>query len=326
MTRNPTRATCSALLLFVPALIATLVAPAYAITLTPIHALFELRAAFREPSDVAVSSDGTIYVVDGVNNSIKVFDQKGRLVSSWGRNGSGDGELQFPLGIDVDASGLVYVADTGNHRIQIFDSRGTSVGKVTMPSRNGKPPDPTDVAVDEPRNRLYVVDNDNHTILVYELSTRTFLQSFGEPGTEKRAFRYPFLMAVDHEGYLYVVDVINTRVQVLNREGLFVAYIGGWGVEKGEFYRPKGVALDKQGRVYVSDSYVGVIQVFKPNGEFCSVLGDGTKGAIMKFKTPTGIVIDRNNHLYVVEMFAEKVSVYAIGDDGEGGKTVNSQP
>jgi DNA-binding beta-propeller fold protein YncE len=117
---------------------------------------------------------------------------------------------------------------------------------------------------------------------------------------------------LDKDKYLYVVDVINTRVQVLNPEGLFVTSIGGWGVERGEFFRPKGVAIDKKSRVYVSDSYMGVIQVFKPGGEFHAVLGDPSKGGVKRFKTPTGIFIDRHNRLYVVEMFANRVSVYSI--------------
>ena len=111
------------------------------------------------------------------------------------------------------------------------------------------------------------------------------------------------------------MDVINTRVQVLNPDGLFVTFIGGWGVEKGEFFRPKGVAIDQNNRVYVSDSYLGVIQIFDSEGEFYAVVSDPAKGTVKKFKTPTGLFIDNNNRLYVVEMFANRVSVYRIEGD-----------
>jgi DNA-binding beta-propeller fold protein YncE len=125
------------------------------------------------------------------------------------------------------------------------------------------------------------------------------------------------LITLNKAKYLYIVDVINTRVQVLNPDGLFVAFIGGWGVEKGEFFRPKGVAIDKESRVFVSDSYMGIIQVFDSNGEFHAVVGDPEKGAVKKFVTPTGLFIDNHNRLYVVEMLANKVSVYHIEDDVE---------
>jgi hypothetical protein len=61
---------------------------------------------------------------------------------------------------------------------------------------------------------------------------------------------------------------------------------------------------------------MGVIQVFETNGEFHSAIGNGA-GKVKKFKTPTGIFIDHNNRLYVVEMFAEKVSVYEIEGNDE---------
>ena len=119
-------------------------------------------------------------------------------------------------------------------------------------------------------------------------------------------------MALDKDNYLYVVEVINTRVQVLNPEGLFVNFIGAWGVEQGEFYRPKGVALDTHNRVYVSDSYLGVIQVFDANGNFYAALGDPRTKKVKKFKTPVGLFIDHLNRLYVVEMRANKVSVFRL--------------
>lgn len=298
-------------------LLSITVNPAYGIRLTNVKHLFDITHDFSQPSDVSVSKDGLIYIVDGVNNKIKVFDKNGKFVFSFGKKGSKKGKLRFPLGIDIDSSGRVYIADSGNHRVQIFSPRGNFITEIRLPPEDGYLADPTDVAVDESRNRCYIVDNNNHYILVYDLSTLELIKTYGTPGTEKREFRYPFLITLDKDKYLYIVDVINTRVQVLNPEGLFVTIIGGWGVEKGEFFRPKGVAIDKNNRVYVSDSYIGVIQVFDSTGEFYSALADPAKGTVKKFKTPTGIFIDNNNRLYVVEMFVEKVSVYSIEEENE---------
>ena len=290
--------------------------PALGIRLRNVRHLFDISAKLQTPSDVSVSKDGSIYVVDGVNFKIKIFNKKGEFVSSFGKQGSADGEFRFPLGIDIDGSGKVYIADSGNHRVQIFDSRGDFIAAITIPPQKNHPADPTDVAVDDSRNRCYVVDNDNHRILVYDLSTLKMIKTYGTPGTEKREFRYPFLMALDKDKYLYIVDVINTRVQVLNPEGQFVGFVGQWGVKKGEFFRPKGVAVDKRGKVYVSDSYMGVIQVFDTStGEFYAALGDPDDGKVKKFKTPTGLFIDHDNRLFVVEMIANKVSVYRIEGD-----------
>jgi len=286
--------------------------PGFSIRLIEVQPLFEVREQLNQPSDVTVSKDGRIYVVDGVNSKIRVYDQEGRAVSSFGSAGTQSSQLRFPLGIDLDGSGNIYVADSGNHRVQIFSPHGDFIAKIDIPRGKIKPADPTDVAVDETHQRCYVVDNDNHRILVYDLANLKLVSTIGTPGGERRNFNFPFLMALDKDNYLYVVEVINTRVQVLNPEGLFVNFIGSWGVEKGEFYRPKGVALDKNHRVYVSDSYLGVIQVFDVNGNFYAALGDPRTKKVKKFKTPVGLFIDRLNRLYVVEMRANKVSVFRL--------------
>ena len=283
--------------------------------LTHVEHLFNIFHDFDQPSDVSVSKEGLIYVLDGVHNKVKVFDQDGKYKFSFGQKGSAKGRFNFPLGIDIDNSGNVYVADSGNHRVQIFSPEGDYIQQVKIPSKNGNPSDPTDVAVNKAVNKLYVIDNNNHYFLVYDLSTLQLAGTFGSPGIERREFRYPFLAAIDSDNHIYITDVVNTRVQEFTHDGKFVNIIGGWGVEKGEFFRPKGIAIDKENRIYVSDSYIGVIQVFKQNGELYSVIGDPERGRVKKFIKPMGIFVDDNNRLYVVEMFAERVSVYSIVGD-----------
>ena len=301
---------------FVFALLATLLtlfpAPGFGMRLTHVRFLFDITGNFNAPSDVAVSPNGRIYVVDGVNNQIKIFNQSGKFISAFGRQGSANGEFRYPLGVGLDKSGKIYVADSGNHRVQIFDSKGEFIAGIGIPPQNDHPADPTDVAVDDSRKRCYIVDNDNHHILAYDLTTLKLIKTYGSPGTDEGAFRHPFLMTLDKKKNLYVVDVINTRVQVLDPDGRIVFVIGGWGVEKGEFYRPKGVAVDTNNRVYVSDSYMGVIQVFDANGAFHSALSDPASGKVKKFKTPAGLFVDHQNRLYVTEMLANKISVYRI--------------
>ena len=284
--------------------------PAFAIRLINADLLFEIKDGFNKPTDVSVSKNGLIYVVDGVNNKIKVFNRKGTLVFDFGREGSGKSEFSSPLGMDIDNKGRLYIADSGNHRVQILDSKGSFIEEIRLPGDNAHPADPTDVAVDDLNKQCYIVDNDNHQILAYDLATLELIKTYGSYGAGKDRFRYPFFIALGKEQHLYVVDVINTRVQVLNSEGSFIAEIGRWGVEKGEFFRPKGVAIDKDQRVYVSDSYMGVVQVFEATGEFYAALGDPTTGKVKKFRTPMGLFIDQENRLYVVETLANKVSVF----------------
>jgi len=287
-------------------------------TSTPILStkpLITIQADFSQPSDVVVGNSGKIYVLDGVNNKIKVFNHKGTYLFSFGGAGKGKGKFNFPLGIGIDESDRIYVADSGNHRVQIFSPDGTYLSQFTTDTNmeGAKPSDPTDVVVNNTLKRCYVVDNDNHCILLYDLEKGVLLKTQGTMGMEKREFRFPFLLDIDQEGNLYIVDVINTRVKVLDPEGNYLTSIGGWGVEKGEFYRPKGVAVDSKNRVFVSDSYLGIIQVFDQDGRFLYILGD-EKGSIIKFVSPTGLFIDKKMRLYVVEMFADRVRVLRLKD------------
>lgn len=297
-------------------LLALPVAAAPDVPIVPIRFLFNITNDFLQPSDVAVSHSGRIYVVDGVNNQIKVCGPAGRPLSKLGSRGSGAGQFRYPLGIDVDRSGKIYVADSGNHRVQIFSPNGAFSAKIDLPGKKDKPADPTDVAVDAGRGRLYVVDNDNHRFFIYDLATLKLIKTVGAPGEREMEFRYPFFMALNKKKDLFIVDVINTRVQEISPQGRFITYVGGWGVEKGHFFRPKGVAVDRRDRVYVSDSYMGVIQVFDPQGKFSGVLGEVGRKTIRRFATPVGLFIDAHNRLYVVEMQANRVGVYQIGTGG----------
>lgn len=259
------------------------------------------------PSDVATGQDGNIYVLDGVNNRVVVYDVEGKFSFQFGSTGDKLGQLSFPLGIATDPDGKVYVADSGNHRFQIFESNGKPLDAVSLPfEQSGALPDPTDVVVDPNRERLYVTDNDNHHVLVYNLANRRFQSIWGSPGQNQLQFRFPFLMDISHQGYLFIVEPINTRVQMLNPDGKFVNFIGGWGIKPGQLFRPKGVAI-YQDKVFVTDSYLGSIKVFNMSGSFLAVLAD-MAGVPIEFITPTGITIDaKRKRLYVVELKAHRV-------------------
>ena len=283
--------------------------------LCPMKHLYTITSDFQNPSDVVAGKNNKVYVLDGVNNRVKVFDQQGRDLFSFGGAGTGKGRFNFPLGIGIDSSDRIYVADSGNHRVQVFTPGGKYLSQFSTETQHQqiKPSDPTDVVVESRSNKCFVVDNDNHWIFTYDLGTRKPLGVYGTMGMEKNQFRFPFLLDMDKEGNLYVVEVINTRVQVLNNQGDYITAIGGWGVEKGEFYRPKGVAVDAKNRVFVSDSYLEVIQVFDRDGTFLSILGN-EEGSIARFETPTGMFIDRQMRLYVVEMQANRVAVLQLPD------------
>ncbi len=80
---------------------------------------------FNMPTDMAITSEGDVFVTDGYGNRrIVHFDKQGRFVKAWGSYGSGPGEFVLPHAIVVDSTGKLYVADRNSARIQIFDQQG----------------------------------------------------------------------------------------------------------------------------------------------------------------------------------------------------------
>jgi DNA-binding beta-propeller fold protein YncE len=150
------------------------------------------------------------------------------------------------------------------------------------------------------------VDNDSHRLVTLDRNGKR-LWSKGSMGRNREEFRFPFMLDLDKDGNIYVVEVINTRVQVLAPDGSHVRFIGDWGIEPGQFFRPKGIAVSEQNEVYVSDSYLGVIQVFSREGPFLGVVGDAA-GNLLKFTTPVGITIE-GNRLFVIEMWKNRLLV-----------------
>jgi len=79
---------------------------------------------FSKPTNVAVDSDGNVYVSDTWNDRVEVFDADGTFIRTWGKNGDGPGEFARPKGIAIDPDGHVWVADAMLNRIQVFTSDG----------------------------------------------------------------------------------------------------------------------------------------------------------------------------------------------------------
>ena len=96
---------------------------------------------FNQPTDVAISPSGEIFVADGHrnsgtgapgNNRIVRFSKEGKFLGAFGRTGSGPGELREPHSIAFDSRGRLFVADRINNRIQVFDQTGKFLAQWTQ--------------------------------------------------------------------------------------------------------------------------------------------------------------------------------------------------
>lgn len=115
---------------------------------------------FNLPRDVALGKDGRIYVVDGGNFRVQIFDRNGKYLKSFGSVGKQLGNFARPKEIATDRQGNVYVADTAFGNIQIFNPEGEMLMFIGERSEQDQPAGymlPSGVAVDED-GRIYFVD------------------------------------------------------------------------------------------------------------------------------------------------------------------------
>ncbi len=115
---------------------------------------------FNLPRDVVIGQEGKLYVVDGGNFRIQVFDAEGKYLQSFGSIGRQFGNMARPKEAAADAAGNLYVIDTLFGNFQIFNPAGEMLMFIGALSNEDKPAGyslPSGITVDED-GRIYVVD------------------------------------------------------------------------------------------------------------------------------------------------------------------------
>jgi len=115
---------------------------------------------FNLPRDMAIGAEGRLYVVDGGNFRVQVFNPDGTYHSSFGSVGRQLGNFARPKEIATDNDGNVYVADAAFGNFQIFNPEGDLLMFIGSRSEQGGPAKyilPSGIAIDED-GRVYFVD------------------------------------------------------------------------------------------------------------------------------------------------------------------------
>ncbi len=116
---------------------------------------------FNAPSAIVVAPNGDIFVGDGhgreTNARIVKFSRDGRFIKTWGRKGSGPGEIDTPHALAMDLRGRLFVGDRNNNRIQIFDQDGNLLDQWTQFSR------PSGLFIDR-NDVIYVADSESESV------------------------------------------------------------------------------------------------------------------------------------------------------------------
>jgi len=140
------------------------------------------------------------------------------------------------------------------------------------------------------------------------------ITEWGSEGSGNGQFIYPFGIASDRSGNIYITDSGNNRIQVFTGTGEFVRALGMKGTGDGEFRDPRGVAVDGNGSVYVADCKNNRIQKFTGTGTYCCEWGSSGTGD-GEFSGPHGVAVDGSGTVYVVDTGNNRIQAFTDSGD-----------
>ena len=246
----------------------------------------ELNSAFGVCFDAAT---GNVYIADGSNNCVRMVNTSG-IISTIAGNGtsafSGDGgpataaEMSFPEFVVTDNSGNLYIADNGNGSIRMVNSSGiisTIIGNGTQ-GYSGDGGQATAAQLNSPggmsidgSGNIFVADESNNRIRMVNssgiINTVAGIGTFGYSGDGGQAtaaeLNVPYDVSVDAYGDLYVADLSNSVIRMIDATGVISTFAGtgtagfsgdGGAATAAQCQYPSGVHVDlPSGNVYIGD-------------------------------------------------------------------------
>ena len=185
------------------------------------------------------------------------LDAAGTVVKSFGA-----GLFVTPHGIYVDRDGNVWITDASDgtngtpnkgHQVFKFSPDGKvllTLGKAGVPGNSTDTFNrPSDVVV-APNGDIFVADGhggDSNARIVKFSKDGRFIKTWGKKGSAPGEFDTPHSIAMDSRGRLFVADLRNNRIQIVDQDG---RYLTEWK----QFGMPGGLFIDRNDVLYVADS------------------------------------------------------------------------
>ena len=269
---------------------------------------------FFAPTDVETDAQGNLYVIDSSSRRLQKFDPQGNYLAGVDirTNPKDFNEASQPWGLGIAPTGEIVVADTFGWRIKVFDKDLkplTTFG--TPPQDPTKPPGPfelfgpRDVAFDKAGN-MWVTDTGNGRIQVYTLKGE-YVRTIGSKGSGPGQFNEPVGISIAADGTVFVADMYNRRVVMLNADGSVSGSfaVPGWGGLE-VFDKPYIRAL-KDGRVALSVPSQNQVRIYDRNGNQMGVIAPPED----PLNHPYGIVETGDGKLWIVDGGSGRLRLFA---------------
>jgi len=204
-----------------------------------------VKAALNEPVALALDERGDhLYIADLANYRVRAVELATRRILTYAGSGGsdydGDGQpaieagLAGPSGLALDPDGHLYIADTFSGRIRIVDARSGIISTVAGDGTQyhyQNVPNEFSTALSRPagialaaNGTLYITDSDNHLIRMWNPKSKIITSIAGSGSAQfagdggpalNCSLNYPFGIAVDKQGNVYIADTFNHRIRMI---------------------------------------------------------------------------------------------------------------
>ncbi|WP_312473445.1 6-bladed beta-propeller [Neobacillus sp.] len=190
--------------------------------------------------------------------------------------------------------------------LKVLNSNGAPSYSSSITGDFSKPfAKPMDVTTNS--SFTYVSDTKNNRVVAFDVGGN-LLYSFGEEGTGKGQFKFPYGIATDDKGRVFVADLFNGNISIFNEKGKFIDYFAQKTLTDKKISTPAALRIiDK--KVYITDIKTNKAYVFDLNGKLLLEVGKpGTKDG--EFNAPNGITADDEGKIYVVDTGNQRVQIF----------------
>ena len=250
---------------------------------------------FSNISDISISPNSELFVVDSDTSKINIFDIDGNFINSWDASDS-TGNLNNPVSILAEES-IVHVADAGNSRIVTFDNDGNFIREWGNSGIDYKSiQNPTDIAVDN-LGIYYVSDGNQNKILKYN-ADGNYVDEINSILTASAKFASIESITTGDDD-VFLLSTINNRILNFHSNGGFLKSFGTAGQSDKQMQNPASLEFD-DGNLYVADSGNSRVLVLNTSGEYVAKWGTFGTG-LGQFNQMAGIDVDLNGDVWVAD-------------------------
>lgn len=262
---------------------------------------------FEKPRSVAVSGDGTVYVLD-ISGRIQRFDRSNAFLGGYPIPGVSSGN---PQAIASGKSGSVLVTDTHNNRIQRLETDGTFLPVIASSASAPDSAKPGELfwpcaAIESLDGSIYTLEYGGHDRVQKWTSGGEWIASWGRFGAGEGEFRRPSGLAVGKDGEVYVADSVNNRIQVFTADGKWIRAWDASASPHGRLACPFDVAVLPDGLVAVLEYAASRLRVFSTDGEeLLSWGGPSRKNEGLLY--PWGMGSDMEGVIYIADTLNHRI-------------------